>query len=427
MLEKSRKNEIKHGLQRRLSPKTKKCLYPAAFFLILLTALSGCSDDSTPVAIDGDLPDAHPDDAHLDDGGAPKDGDGSDSTIGDDATVTDGAPQDGAPQNWQNKNDDYVFGSDSLIAVHPNNPDRIAVLEDIYDNGIFEVWVTENGQDFFPVTVMTFDATPNFTAYPVALAYDPANGANLVAAVATESPPEPGQEVVHAWSSDGGQTYDHTTGPFTDPWPAEDMRFVGGTPTEVVWRAGNTFYFSSTLGASFDRTESIDPLPAECDTILGFDTPTDDHEVAAVWCGNGQAHVCDLVSDDCAAIPTVDPPTIINLIYAPSDPSTLYLFSGCSCGYSIFRSTDGGQSTIEVFNHRAYHAYVAPNDALCLCALDHLTSELRCTTDGGQSWSDLTIGEIPPYGSIWIESLAFDHLGGLWAAASPGVFYHPPL
>ena len=344
---------------------------------------------------------------------------------------TDDAPTDvsGDPDEEDVPDPSWVLVTDTQsfvkIAAHPTEPDTVAGIEDAMEwYPEFYVRVSTDGAEFVSGLVMTFTPSgTDFIGVAHSIAFDPEDGRNLVAAMAGTPPSSPIEAMVHAWSTDTGGAFTHSSTQFTDPWPPTEMRFISGSPSEVVWRAESTFHFSATLGETFDRTHTL-TLPAGCDSIMGFDVPSDDHDTVAIWCWSGTSHVCDVTTSACTDIP-VDV-GIVFLTYAPSLPSKMLLMSDCDCGFAIFLSTDSGASTDRIYSFEGYQAKFDPSDPATFCLHHHLTGEFECTTDDGESWHPMN----PPYDLPDVSILRdFDFAadGGLWGATLNEIVRHPPL
>jgi hypothetical protein len=363
--------------------------------------LAGCGDNGP-----GDNPDAAVDAGGLDAG----------SDAGDpDAMVADAAP-DAAPLEWELKAQE----SGQLIAVSTSG---VAVLDDVYP--LYWVYTSDTGTDFNVAEVTVFSHTPqsDHGGWPMGLAYDPLNPSQLVAALGVyQYSTNTLVDLAYAWSVSGSFPFDFSLTPFSTPWPAQNMRFVGGAASEVVWRADNRFYYSNTLGETYPRMEEL-TLPATCDQILGFDMPADDHDTVAIWCFNGDGQTCDVTTSVCQPIPTVPNVGISYVTYAPSNPSRMYISTDCDCGYGLFVSDDGGASSSQVYSVETYLMKVAPADDGRICAMAFSDRILHCSADDGQTWRLLT----PTLGSNnLILDFTFDDQGGIWAVGN-AVIYFPPL
>ncbi|MFH2005509.1 MAG: hypothetical protein ABI333_02870 [bacterium] len=320
---------------------------------------------------------------------------------------------------------DYVQPFMPNIAAHPTDPSTVALLgsaEDWYP--LLEVWLTTNGADFDPTPILSFTPVTGMLGTPMGLAFDPADGDRLVGGMSMVPPPQAGQEWIHIRSDDGGSSFTPSTAVFTNPWPPDELRFVGGTQSELIYRAGQQFHFSTSLGAAFERTADLDPLPVDCDGIAGFDVPADDHDTVAIWCDNGNSFICSLAADSCTLIPIAGQVGVIWAVFAPSNPALMFLQTNCDCGWGLFRSTDGGLSTSQVYSFEGDLIRVAPNDEQRVCAL-HRWNELHCSKDGGGSWSLMTPSLAPPVSNL-IHDFAFGANGGIWAVTLNEVIHHPP-
>lgn len=378
----------------------------AAFVLTIGTIMLGC--DETSVRGDGteDVTEDPTMDATED---APVD------------TITEDPEEDAPAGAWELVTDEWSFHK---IAAHPTEADTVAGIEECQEwYPEFYVRVSRDGAEFVPVLVMTFTPTTGFIGWAHSIAFDLDDGRNLVAAMAGDPPSSPPEALVHAWSTDTGGSFSHSTTAFTDPWPADEMRFISGSPSEVVWRAGASFHFSSTLGASYDRTHTL-TLPTGCDEIMGFDVPSDDHDTVAIWCWSGTSHICDVTTSSCTDIP-VDV-GIVFLTYAPSDPSRMLLMSDCDCGFATFLSTDSGASTSRIYSFHGYKARFDPRDPDTFCLLHHLTGEFACTADMGESWRPMnTTYDLPDASQLRDFDFAAD--GGIWGATLNEIVRHPPI
>jgi hypothetical protein len=327
----------------------------------------------------------------------------------------------GGSTAWQVKAvNPYLLTDPVRLAAHPSAAATLAALPAATEaEPNMVVYTTSDGLTWLPETIMSFTGSAGFFGTPLGLAYDPQAPTYLVAALEPVPPPSSGLAVVLAWSGDGGSSFSHPWDPWTQPWPPDDMRYVDGSPAELVWRAGASFFFESAHGTSFARSETLSPLPAGCSAVTGFDLPRDDHDTVAIWCTGGDAHQCDLLTGACTALPIGG--AVRALRYAPGDPSVIYALTTDR----IWRSADGGVSFNEAHVFSADQLAISAGNAQVACALDRGSHELRCTRDGGQTWMDLTPPLLQGPDPSEVLTLAFSADGSLWAVAHPGVIQHP--
>lgn len=345
---------------------------------------------------------------------------GQDATLPVDAAVTPDANNlvDAAGVNlWQVKAvNSLLLTTPTCLATHPSAPTTLAVLPAATaSNRNMVVFRSTDGLTFTPVTIVSFGDTPGFFGTPRGLAYDPRDGAVLVAALEPVPPPNTELALVLAWSDNGGASFTYPWTPWATPWPPREMRFVDGTPSALVWRSAARFHFSGDHGVTFARVEELSPLPSGCTQILGFDMPRNNHDQVALWCEGGGAHLCDLVTDQCSALSL--PGAVAALRYAVGNPLVLYALTSDR----VWRSDDAGFSFDPVHAFSATVLRVDPADANRVCALQAATGALRCSRDGGVTWMDLT----PPIlqGGTPTLILDFDFAAGgrIWAVGHPGV------
>jgi hypothetical protein len=277
------------------------------------------------------------------------------------------------------------------------------------------VFRSSDGLTFTPVTIVSFSDTPGFLGTPKGLGYDPRDGSVLVAALQPVPPPNTELAMVLAWSTDGGASFTHPWTPWATPWPPQEMRYVDGTPSALVWRSASSFHFSADHGVTFTRIETLDPLPTGCAEILGFDMPRNNHDKVAIWCSGGGAHLCDLVTDQCSALPLGG--GTVALRWATSNPLVLYAITSDR----VWRSDDAGFAFAPIHAFSASQLRVDPASSTRVCALQSPSGVLRCTRDNGATWMDLSPGVLQ--GGVPTVILDFDFAsnGRLWAVGHPGV------
>jgi hypothetical protein len=395
----------------------------------LFLLAGGCGDDDSGQNQNNT---AGPDGGGMD--AAPGDGGQVDATAGDggqvdaavaDAAVADASTDGGTASDWVVKASQLGLESTGvLVAAHPTAPNTIAVLREVdemFPN--FEIYLTSNGTVFTPSVVMSFVAPVGFYAYPMGLAFDPNDGDNLVAALEPFPPPTMGEDVIHAWSSTAGSLWDRSTSSFTNPWPADEVRFVGGTSSVVVWRASSYFHLSSSLGAFNDSVEQLSE-PTGCGQIYGFDMASDNHDQVVIRCSQGPAFVCVLSTDQCTQIPLAGAPDVRYVTFAPGDPDHIYLLTASD---EIFVSTDRGVSTTSVHSFSGHEIRVSPANPQHACALSSNGGDFHCTANGGSTWQVLDPPHLVLPGMTLIRGFTFASDGAIWAVAHPGVIYHAPL
>ena len=316
----------------------------------------------------------------------------------------------------------------AAIAAHPTDPDAVAVCPSSDEfMADFSVWHTTDGYTFQQTIITTFSGGMGFYGSPRGVHFDPADGANVVAAFEPTPPDNFDEAVVHAWSTNGGILYDRSYGSFTNPWPPDGLSFISGSPSEVVWRSGRSFFFSTSLGQYNDRVEDLASTPAGCDFISGYDVRSDDHNQVGVWCYNGSAFLCDLITDACTVLSVPNDPPVTFLTFAPDTPDTIFLVAGDTNSEALYTSTDGGATITWSADFRAHVIRVNPNDATQACALNKTQNLLSCTTDGGATWTDLSPPNLDPPYATYVRTFTWASDGAIWAVAHPGVIRHPGL
>jgi hypothetical protein len=228
---------------------------------------------------------------------------------------------------------------------------------------------------------------------------------------------------VHAWSTTGGAMYDRSFDMFTNPWPADELRFVGGVTSVMVWRASNYFHISSSLGQWNDSVEQLD-VPAACGSVNSFDMAWDNHDQVVIRCSQGPAYVCLLSTDVCTEIPLAGSPSVRSVSFAPGDANWIYLLTGSD---EIFVSTDRGVSASSVYSFVGHEIRVSPANAQHACALSLTGGDFHCTANGGVSWQVLDPPNLELPFMTLVRGFNFASDGAIWAVGHPGVIYHPPL
>ena len=318
---------------------------------------------------------------------------------------------------WQVKAVNSLLLADpTCLATHPTLPTTLAVLPAATgSNKNMVVFRSSDGLTFTPVTIVSFSDTPGFFGTPRGLAYDPRDGAVLVAALEPVPPPNTELAMVLAWSDNGGASFTYPWTPWATPWPPQEMRFVDGSPSALLWRSADRFHYSSDHGVSFPRVEILDPLPTGCTQILGFDMPRNNHDKVALWCEGGGAHLCDLVTDQCNALPLAG--TAVALRYAVNNPLVLYALTTDR----VWRSDDAGYTFDPIHAFSGTVIRVDPASEARVCVLHAATGALRCTRDGGATWMDLPPPVLQGGLPTLILDFAFTADGRLWAVGHPGV------
>lgn len=388
--------------------------------LLLLAACgpTGGSNDNQPPPRDGGQ------DA------APRDAAGPDAAPWDGTLPADAAPPDAAQNlvwdaagvtHWQVKAVNSLLLTDpARLATHPSAPTTLAAMPAATPaNPNMVVFRSVDGLTFTPATVVSFSGGAGFFGTPRGLAYDPRSGDVLVAALQPVPPPNTELALVLAWSENGGASFTYPWTPWAAPWPPEEMRFADGSPSELVWRSGASFFFSADHGVTFPRSETLSPLPAGCAAITGFDVPRNDHDAAAIWCDSGDGFLCDLPTGACTDLAVTGP--VVDAHFSSANPLVLWLLTADR----VWRSQDAGFTFAPVHGFAASRIRADPANGARACALQASTGALRCTRDGGATWMDLTPPDLQAPPATTILDFAYAADGRIWALAHPGVVTHP--